>query len=316
MTVICACDCKLISVYSFKCVNAKFYAWKELSYGFLNRHLFLNCLFRFLRILKILPSAGHKFLEDTVLKFKAHCAVVIHSRSQSFDKIRIIIAWMELYKFHLFFLFVWEKRVIIKIAVADDVCSNFLREIGFPCTRSAAENQIFWFNQHRGERISISLKLLDKLFLDSSLSYSSFRLFLVLFTVSKNELISWLTKPFQAFLHKNNGWKDVPAINDKLPAVIITIGQILYCVAMLFKLIYTGINSANHITIRVIPADGEALLFLNRQRGKLLLKHLTGDTRHSLIWISTFALAVGAFDDCTIRFFEISIQRLIVVTEA
>ena len=37
---------------------------------------------------------------------------------------------MELYEFHLLFLFVREVRITIRMAVADDVRSDFLGQIG------------------------------------------------------------------------------------------------------------------------------------------------------------------------------------------
>ena len=47
----------------------------------------------------------------------------------------------------------------------------------------------------------------------------------------------------------------------------------------------------------------------------MLLENLESDTRHGLIRVPSFTLAIRAFDDLAICLFEIDIKRLIVITE-
>ena len=62
----------------------------------------LLCL---LGIFKILSCASRKSFKDTIMEFKAHRAVVVQFRAESFDEIGVVITRMKLDEFNLFFLF-------------------------------------------------------------------------------------------------------------------------------------------------------------------------------------------------------------------
>ena len=47
---------------------------------------------------------------------------------------------MELYKFHLFFLLIGQKRIIVKIAITDNVCGDFLCKVRLACAGGTSEN--------------------------------------------------------------------------------------------------------------------------------------------------------------------------------
>ena len=58
---------ELISGNRLKNVNAKLYAREKFRHRLLNGNLFLDVFFGFLRVLIVLPSAGDKLFENTVL---------------------------------------------------------------------------------------------------------------------------------------------------------------------------------------------------------------------------------------------------------
>ena len=101
-----------------------------------------------------------------------------------------------------------------------------------------------------------------------------------------------------------------------MAAVIITICQVFYRVAVFLEFIHTRIDTSDYVAVRIIFTDRKVLLILNRQCGKLLLKNLAGNARQSLICVSSFAFVIGTPDYIPIRSLEIGIQRLIVITEA
>ena len=84
---------------------------------------------------------------------------------------------------------------------------------------------------------------------------------------------------------------------------------------MLLKFIHAGINAANHIAVRIVFAYREGFFALNRHSRDLLLENLESDTRHGLIRVPSFTLAIRAFDNLAICLLEIDIKRLIVITE-
>ena len=143
MSVIYAGNGEFVSIDRPKCINAKLNAGEKLRHGFLNRDFLFYGFSGFLGVLIVLSGTGNKLLENAILQFKAHCSVVVDLWSQSFHKIRIVVARMELDKFHLFFLLVSEKCVIVKVSIADDVRSDLLGEVRLSGTRRTSENQIF-----------------------------------------------------------------------------------------------------------------------------------------------------------------------------
>ena len=171
---------------------------------------------------------------------------------------------MELNELNPFLLLVSKKCVIVKVPIADDVRSDFFSKIRFSGTGRTSENQIFWFNQHRRKRISVSLELLNKLFLNSSFRFCRCGFLLIFFAVCQNELISRFTETLQTFLNEDNRREDIPAIDNKLPSVVIAVCQVLYCVAAILEIVNTRINTSDYVAARVIFADREVLLVLNR----------------------------------------------------
>ena len=143
MPVIHTGDGKFISVDRLKCVNAKRNAGEKLRYGVLNGDFPFYLFSGFLRVLKVFPGTGNKLFENAVLQFKAHRPVIMNFRSQSFNKIGIIVVWMELDKFYLRFLLIGEERVIVKVSVADNIRSDFLCKVRLAGAGRTTENQIF-----------------------------------------------------------------------------------------------------------------------------------------------------------------------------
>lgn len=80
-----------------------------------------------------------------------------------------------------------------------------------------------------------------------------------------------------------DGREYVPAIDDKLPTVIVTVNQIFYGLSMLPKFVNTGIDATNCFAGRIVLANWETLSALHRKSRELLLKNLTRDARHGLI---------------------------------
>ena len=68
---------------------------KERIHSILSQSFLFNNFLRLLRILIILPRACNKFFKY----------IIIYLRTQAFNKIRIVIARMELHKFNLLLLF-------------------------------------------------------------------------------------------------------------------------------------------------------------------------------------------------------------------
>ena len=223
---------------------------------------------------------------------------------------------MELDEFHLSLLLICQQGVIVKISVADNIRSDFLCKVRLASTRSASENQIFRFNQHRGERIPVSFELLNQFLLGSGFCLLDNSFFFIFFSVCQYKLVSRFTEPLQAFLNETNCGEDIPTVNDELTAVVITVGHVFYGLAVLFVFIDTCKDTANHLTVRVVFAYRKTLLILNRQRCNLLFKNLAGDARQGLIGISSLTLAVGALDHLASCLFEGDIKGLIVVTKA
>ena len=60
---------------------------------------------------------------------KTHGPIIVDSRPQTFNKIGVVVARMELDKFNLFLLFVCQKGVIIKVSIADNIRSDFLCKV-------------------------------------------------------------------------------------------------------------------------------------------------------------------------------------------
>ena len=143
MPVIYACDGKFTAVDRPKSVNAKFNAGEKLLHSFLRRDFFFYHLYRFLRVFIVLSSAGNKFLENTILQFKAHCPIVIDFRPQPFHKIRVVITRMELDKLHLLLLLFRKECAIVIVSIADNIRGNFLGQIRLSSTGRTSENQIF-----------------------------------------------------------------------------------------------------------------------------------------------------------------------------
>ena len=316
MAVIHTYDGELISVNCLECINTQFHAGEEFRHRFLNREFFFHRFSGFLRILVVLFCPGNELLKNAVLQFKAHCSVGIDLRSQAFHKIRVIVTRMELDKLHLLFLFVRKEGIIVKITVADNISGNFFCKIGLASTGRTSENQIFRFNQHRRVRIPISLELLDKLLLCSYFRFCHHSFFFVFFTVCQDKLISRFAKPLQTFLYENDRREDIPAVNNELTAIVITVGHIFYGIAVLLEIIDTCKNATNHIAVRVIFTNRKSLLLLNRQRCKLLFKNLASDAWHGLIGISSFTLAVRSLNNFPACLYETHIKRLIAITEA
>ena len=52
--------------------------------------------------------------------------------------------------------------------------------------------------------------------------------------------------------------KNVPAIDNELSAVIVSVGQILNRVTVFFKFIHAGEDSADHIAVRIVFAGRKA----------------------------------------------------------
>ena len=221
---------------------------------------------------------------------------------------------MELDEFHLSLLLICQQGVIVKISVADNIRSDFLCKVRLASTRSASEDQIFRFNQHRGERIPVSFELLNQFLLGSGFCLLDNSFFFIFFSVCQYKLVSRFTEPLQAFLNETNCGEDIPTVNDELTAVVITVGHVFYGLAVLFVFIDTCKDAANHLTVRVVFAYRKTLLILNRQRCNLLFKNLAGDARQGLIGISSLTLAVGALDHLASCLFEGDIKGLIVVT--
>ena len=106
-----------------------FYIVKECLQCFLSPHLLSNFLCWFMKVLIISARPHHKLLKNAVLQFEAHRSVVIDFRSQSLNKIGVVITRVELDKLHLFFLLVSERFIIVNASVADNIRSDFLRKI-------------------------------------------------------------------------------------------------------------------------------------------------------------------------------------------
>src|SRR5699024_11257268 len=96
MFVIHTSNSKLASIDCLECINAKFNAREELSHRSLNRGLIFYHLFSLLGVLVVFSGASYKFLEDTILQFKAHLFVIIELWSETLVKYRIIVNCMEL----------------------------------------------------------------------------------------------------------------------------------------------------------------------------------------------------------------------------
>ena len=106
--------------------------------------------------------------------------------------------------------------------------------------------------------------MLIKLHLHSSFFFFLLNLFFIFLAVYQNELIPRFTETLQTFLNEDNRREDIPAIDNKLPSVVIAVCQVLYCVAAILEIVNTRINTSDYVAARVIFADREVLLVLNR----------------------------------------------------
>ena len=84
---------------------------------------------------------------------------------------------------------------------------------------------------------------------------------------------------------------------------------------MLPEFLYARVNAADCFAGGIVLAYRKTLPSFNRKGCNLLLENLTCNSGHGLIGITSFAFAVGALNNLTVRFLEISIQRFVVVTK-
>ena len=116
-------------------------------------------------------------------------------------------------------------------------------------------------------------------------------------------------------MNEDDGREYIPAIQHELSAVVVAVGEVLYGLTMLPEFLYARVNAADCFAGGIVLAYRKTLPTFNRKGCNLLLENLTCNSGHGLIGIASFAFAVGALNNLTVRFLEISIQRLVVVTK-
>ena len=185
---------------------------------------------------------------------------------------------MKLDKLYLLLLLICEHRIIIKIAIANNVSSNFFCKVSLSSSWSASEYNVLRFHKHSRIWIQIAIKFCWFYFLYNCCLFLCIFL-LVLLTINQFEGISRITETFQTLLNKSKSCKDIPWINYKLSAIIIIIRHCIermYIVC--FCIVLAVINSTNHFLIWSVLTNWKLFFFFYRQGCNLFFINLKRNT--------------------------------------